>query len=160
MKPAIMVMGVSGAGKSTVGAALAAALGAAFLDGDDYHPQANVAHMAAGHPLTDDMRWPWLDRLAAAVQATRADRTVVFACSALKRSYRAHLRAAIPGLQVVYLDAPHALVADRLAQRRGHFMPTGLLESQFATLEIPEDCISVSIDQPLEQMIEALVGRL
>jgi carbohydrate kinase (thermoresistant glucokinase family) len=70
------------------------------------------------------------------------------------------LRAAIPGLQVVYLDAPHALVADRLAQRRGHFMPTGLLESQFATLEIPEDCISVSIDQPLEQMIEALVGRL
>lgn len=160
MKPAIMVMGVSGAGKSTVGAALAGALGAAFLDGDDYHPQTNVDHMAAGHPLTDDMRWPWLARLAAAVEDARTDGTVVFACSALKRSYRDHLRAAIPQLLVVYLDAPQALVADRLAQRRGHFMPTGLLDSQFAALEIPEGCISVSIDQPLDRMIGALVGRL
>ena len=160
MKPAIMVMGVSGAGKSTVGAALADGLGGAFLDGDDYHPQTNVDHMAAGHPLTDAMRWPWLDRLAAAVQEARTESTVVFACSALKRSYRAHLRAAIPGLQVVYLDAPQSLVADRMARRQGHFMPTGLLDSQFATLEVPADCVSVGIDQPLDQIVSALVGRL
>ncbi|WP_439154033.1 gluconokinase [Yoonia sp.] len=160
MKPAIMVMGVSGAGKSTVGAALATALGAVFLDGDDYHPQANVDHMAAGHPLTDAMRWPWLDRLGAAVQAARADHAVVFACSALKRSYREYLRAAIPGLRVAYLDAPQLLVADRLAQRRGHFMPANLLNSQFATLDAPRDCISVSIDQPITAIVQDLCGRL
>lgn len=160
MKPAIMVMGVSGAGKSTVGAALAVTLGAVFLDGDDFHPQSNVDHMAAGHPLTDAMRWPWLDRLAAAVQAARAENTVVFACSALKRSYRDHLRAAIPGLQVVYLDASQALVADRMARRQGHFMPKGLLDSQFAILEIPTRCITVAIDQPIDQMVCDLALRL
>lgn len=160
MNPAIMVMGVSGAGKSTVGRALAVALGAVFLDGDDYHPPENVAHMAAGHPLTDAMRWPWLDTLAAAVQRARTGGTVVFACSALKRSYRDHLRATIPGLQVVYLDAPRTLVADRLARRQGHFMPKALLDSQFAALEIPAHCISVGIDQPVAGIVESLVRRL
>ena len=160
MNPAIMVMGVSGAGKSTVGRALAVALGAVFLDGDDYHPPENVAHMAAGHPLTDAMRWPWLDTLAAAVQRARTGSPVVFACSALKRSYRDHLRAAIPGLQVVYLDAPRTLVADRLALRQGHFMPKALLDSQFAALEIPAHGISVGIDQPVAGIVESLVRRL
>lgn len=160
MTAAIMVMGVSGAGKSSVGAALADALGAAFLDGDDYHPQANVDHMAAGHPLTDAMRWPWLDQLAVAVQTARGGGPVVFACSALKRSYRDHLRAAIPGLRVVYLNAPQSLVGDRLAARQGHFMPTGLLDSQFATLEVPRECISVSIDQPIAGIVGDLVRQL
>ena len=118
-----MVMGVSGCGKSTLGAGLAKSIGGIFLDGDDYHPPANVAHMAAGHPLTDAMRWPWLDTLAQAVQAKRANHTIVFACSALKKSYRDHLRAAIPGLKIAYLDAPFHIVAARLAARQGHYMP-------------------------------------
>lgn len=160
MKPAIMVMGVSGAGKSSVGAALATTLGGVFLDGDDYHPQVNIDHMAAGHPLTDDMRWPWLDRLAAAVQRARQNDITVFACSALKRSYRDHLRAVIPDLQLVYLDAPQSLVADRLAQRKGHFMPKGLLDSQFATLDVPKNCIAISIDQPVAAIVDDIAARL
>ncbi len=91
MKAAIMVMGVSGSGKSTIGAALADAIGGIFLDGDDYHPQTNIDHMAAGKPLTDDMRWPWLDTLASAVQKARSDQVTVFACSALKKTYRERL---------------------------------------------------------------------
>src|SRR6056297_1242031 len=104
MHRAFMVMGVSGCGKSTVGAALAKAIGGRFLDGDDYHPQANVDHMASGQPLTDEMRWPWLELLAKAVNTSRKGRDTVFACSALRRSYRNFLRQRIPDLKVVYLD--------------------------------------------------------
>lgn len=160
MKPVFMIMGVSGCGKSSVGAGLAAALGGVFLDGDDYHPPENVAHMAAGQPLTDAMRWPWLDRLAAAVTERRAHDVTVFACSALKRSYRNHLRAAIGGLQIIYLDAPQSLVAARLAARKGHFMPPALLDSQFAALEVPERAIRVSIDQPVAGIVAAITGCL
>ena len=159
MYPAIMVMGVSGSGKSTVGAALADMLDGVFLDGDDYHPQGNVDHMAAGHPLTDAMRWPWLDQLAVAVNHARADRTTVFACSALKKSYRDRLRAAIPDLQVVYLDAPKKAIKARLALRKGHYMPPALLDSQYATLEVPKNpAKSVSVDQPLKDIMGALRG--
>lgn len=159
MHPAIMVMGVSGCGKSTVGAALAEMLGGVFLDGDDYHPQGNVDHMAAGRPLTDAMRWPWLDRLAVAVNDARADRITVFACSALKKSYRDRLRAAIPDLQVVYLDAPKEVVKARLGQRKGHYMPPDLLDSQYATLEVPQNpAKSVSVDQPIADILGALRG--
>jgi carbohydrate kinase (thermoresistant glucokinase family) len=157
MRKAIMVMGVSGCGKSTIGAELAQALGGVFLDGDDYHPECNVAHMAAGHPLTDAMRWPWLDRLAQAVNAQRQGQLVVFACSALKRSYRDYLRAAIPGLRIAYLDAPRDVVAARLAQRANHFMPPALLDSQFAALEVPEHPdATASIDQPVAAIVAAL----
>ena len=152
-----MIMGVSGCGKSTIGAGLADALGGVFLDGDDYHPAENIAHMAAGHPLTDEMRWPWLDLLAEAVNAARRDQVTVFACSALKHSYRAHLRDRIPDLSIAYLDAPRDVVASRLAARADHFMPPALLDSQFATLEVPQDAtMAVSIDQP----VEAIVAKL
>ncbi|MCK0096103.1 gluconokinase [Yoonia sp. F2084L] len=157
MHGAIMVMGVSGCGKSTVGAALAAALGGVFVDGDDYHPQTNVDHMAAGYPLTDDMRWPWLDELAVAVNVQRQRSVTVFACSALKKSYRDHLRTAIPDLKVAYLDAPYAVVAARLSQRQGHYMPASLLDNQFATLEVPQNATTTaSIDQPVAQIVAAL----
>ncbi|WP_108815619.1 gluconokinase [Loktanella sp. Alg231-35] len=157
MHAAIMVMGVSGCGKSTVGAGLADALGGVFLDGDDYHPQSNVAHMAAGRPLTDEMRWPWLDALSQAVDVSRRDTPTVFACSALRKSYRDHLHAAIPELKVMYLDAPRNVVAERVARRTDHYMPTSLLESQFATLEVPEHpTATASIDQPVADIITAL----
>ena len=156
-----MVMGVSGCGKSTVGAAFAQALGGRFLDGDDYHPQSNVDHMAAGHPLTDEMRWPWLELIAQAVNAAREPSDTVFACSALRRSYRNFLRQCIPQLQVIYLDAPPELVADRLAARTDHFMPPSLLENQFATLEVPANTFaSLRVDLNVPEMIAALERRL
>ena len=157
MHPAIMVMGVSGSGKSTIGAGLANSIGARFLDGDDYHPLQNRAQMAAGQPLTDAMRWPWLDALGQAVQAARQDGPVVFACSALRKSHRDHLRAAVPGLRIAYLDAPRDVVLARLAQRQGHFMPASLLDSQYATLETPQNpTIAVRIDQPVAAIIAAI----
>lgn len=157
MHAAIMVMGVSGCGKSTIGAGLASALGGNFLDGDDYHPQANVDRMASGQPLTDDMRWPWLDQLAAAVNDQRQTGVTVFACSALRQSYREYLRAAIPALKIAYLDAPYDVVSARLSQRTDHYMPASLLDSQFATLEVPQNPTkSVSIDQPIADIIATL----
>jgi gluconokinase len=133
--PVIMVMGVSGSGKTSLGKALAARLGLAFLDGDDFHPPANVAKMADGGPLTDEDRWPWLDRLgqAAAAQAGGA----VVACSALKRAYRDRLRLSCPRMLLVYIAGDPALIGRRLEGRRGHFMPKSLLASQFDALEPP-----------------------
>ncbi|MBQ2261288.1 MAG: gluconokinase [Loktanella sp.] len=157
MYPAIMVMGVSGCGKSTIGAGLADAIGGIFLDGDDFHPAENVAQMAAGQPLNDAMRWPWLDALGQAVQAARADQPVVFACSALKKSYRDHLRAAVPDLKIAYLEAPRDVVTARLAERQGHYMPPSLLDSQLATLEVPQNAAAmVRIDQQIPAIIAAL----
>ena len=152
-----MVMGVSGAGKSTVAAALAEKLGGVFMDGDDYHPPLNVAHMAAGHALTDDMRWPWLDALAGAVKQSRETQLTVFACSALKHSYRDYLRAAIPELRLAYLDAPYDVVSSRIHSRQDHYMPPSLLDSQFAALEVPQNPDAVaSIDQPIADIVSAL----
>lgn len=157
MHAAIMVMGVSGCGKSTIGAGLAEALGGAFLDGDDFHPQANVDHMAAGEPLTDQMRWPWLDRLAGAVNDQRQATVTVFACSALRQSYRDYLGAAILNLRIVYLDAPYEVVSAQLAKRTDHYMPQTLLDSQYATLEVPAKTdATVSIDQPVARIIATL----
>lgn len=156
-----MVMGVSGSGKSTVGKALAQQIGGAFLDGDDYHPQSNVDHMAQGQPLTDAMRWPWLDQLAQAVNVARQDTLTVFACSALRKSYRDYLRATIPGLRIIYLDAPQHIIAQRLNQRRDHFMPATMLESQYATLEPPENpTASVSVGQSIEKIVKTLTSIL
>lgn len=141
----LVVMGVSGSGKSTVGAALAAALGWPFLDADDYHPAANVAKMAAGTPLTDDDRAPWLDRLAATMHDILArGGHGVLACSALKAAYRERLARA-GDVRFVYLEGDAKTIAARLAGRKHEYMPSSLLASQFATLEPPTDALVVDV---------------
>lgn len=153
-----MVMGVSGVGKSAVGAAVAKALHLPFVDADDLHPAANRAKMAAGQPLTDEDRWPWLDLVAKALEAE-----AVLACSALKRRYRDHLRARIaPPLQIIHLTAPRALIAERLAARQGHFMPASLLDSQLATLEppSPEEALTIAVDRPLAEVVAKVLADL
>jgi carbohydrate kinase (thermoresistant glucokinase family) len=131
--PRVVVMGVSGCGKSTAGSLLAARLGVPFLDADTLHPAANIAKMAAGAPLTDDDRGPWLAAVAAELAAAPAG--VVVACSALRRRYRDVLRAGAPGTAFLHLAGTRALLADRMAARPGHFMPVSLLDTQLATLE-------------------------
>jgi carbohydrate kinase (thermoresistant glucokinase family) len=161
MRWAIVVMGVWGSGKSTVGEKLAQNLISVFLDGDDYHPQCNIDHMAKAQPLTDAMRWPWLDMPAQAVNTARQDAITVFACSALRKSYCDHLRAAIPELRVVFLDAPQYIIAVRLGTRHDHFMPAALLESQYATLELPQNPnVTVSVDQPISNIVKTLARLL
>jgi gluconokinase len=131
-------MGVAGSGKSTVGAAFARALGVDFVEGDEYHPAENVERMASGIPLTDDDRAGWLRSLSARIrEAKDAGTGLVMTCSALKRSYRDILRSEARDLQFIFLRAPRAVIAARLAGRRGHFMPPTLSESQLATLEEP-----------------------
>ena len=155
----VVVMGVSGSGKTTVGAALADALGLPFVDGDELHPAANVAKMAAGIPLDDADRAPWLD----AVGAVLAAGPVVVACSALKRAYRDRLRAAAPALELVFLDGSRELLASRLVARPGHFMPASLLDSQLATLERPspdERPVTVDIAAPVAEIVASLAERL
>jgi gluconokinase len=140
MPLAIVVMGVSGCGKSTVGTHLAQQIGATFLDADDFHPPANVRRMRAGVALTDAERTPWLDALAARLAAAGAtDEAVVLACSALKRRYRDALRRGAPALTLVHLTGSPALLAERISARPGHYMPPALLPSQLATLETPAD---------------------
>ena len=130
----VVVMGVSGSGKTTLGAALAQRLGADFVDADDLHSADNIAHMSSGKPLTDEMRWPWLDDCGAALLAQPR---VVLACSALRRVYRNYLREMVPGLHLVYPRISQSDVRARLQMRRGHFMPTALIKSQFSALEPP-----------------------
>jgi len=155
----VVVMGVSGSGKTTVGAALADAFGLRFVDGDALHPAANVAKMAAGIPLDDADRAPWLDAIGAVLAAG----PVVVACSALKRAYRDRLRAAAPRLQLVFLDGDPALLASRMTARPGHFMPASLLDSQLATLERPEPdehALTADIARPAEEIVTALAERM
>ena len=130
-------MGVSGAGKSLIGASLARALGLEFLEGDAYHPPENVARMSAGIPLNDDDRQAWLAAIATRLAAARADTGLVVSCSALKRRYRDVLRAGMADVQFVHLAGTRTLLEQRLAGRRGHFMPSSLLDSQLAILEPP-----------------------
>ncbi|MFP5068662.1 gluconokinase [Pseudonocardia nantongensis] len=132
--PLVVVMGVSGSGKSTVGAALATRLGVGFTDADDLHPAANVAKMHAGVPLTDDDRWPWLDAVGAEL-ARHAGTGLVVACSALRRSYRDRLRRHAPRTLFLHLAGDRAVLAGRMGHRQGHFMPLELLDSQLDTLE-------------------------
>jgi gluconokinase len=134
----VVVMGVSGAGKTTVAALLAAALGSRFQEGDDLHPPANVEKMHSGTPLTDTDRMPWLHRIAEEIDGWRArGRSGVLTCSALKRSYRDIIIGDRPGVRLVYLKGSRDLIRRRMAARRGHFMPAALLDSQFATLQEP-----------------------
>lgn len=135
----VVVMGVCGSGKTTVGRALAEAMGAAFIEGDDLHPASNRAKMSSGQPLDDADRWPWLDAIAAeARRLATGNRNVVVSCSALRRAYRDRLRAAGGNARFIHLTGTQDLLADRMAVRSGHFMPAGLLASQLATLEDPE----------------------
>ena len=157
----IVIMGVAGCGKSSVGAALSAATGLPYRDGDDLHPPANVDRMAAGQPLTDADRWPWLD-LVAAELATRAP--LMIGCSALKRAYRDRIRQEAGGpVLFVHLSGSRSVIAARMAARTDHFMPVALLDSQFAALEPPgadEAHLTVDIDQPLATIVARLCADL
>lgn len=150
--PAVVLMGVSGSGKSTVGALLAAQCAGTFLDGDDFHPPANVAKMRAGIPLDDADRAAWLAKLAGMIRTRPRDRPLFLACSALKHAYRNVLRAADPGhVRIVFLTASAELIRQRLIARHAqgdHFMPPALLASQLATLEEPHDALRVDASQP------------
>jgi gluconokinase len=153
-------MGVSGSGKSLIGALLARALGVAFVEGDTYHSPENVARMSAGMPLTDEDREAWLSAIAARLDAARAEPGLVVSCSALKRHYRDVLRAGRADVQFVHLDGPRALLEQRLAGRRGHFMPTSLLDSQLAILEPPapdEHAWVCDIGEPPDAIVARLV---
>jgi carbohydrate kinase (thermoresistant glucokinase family) len=156
-------MGVSGSGKSLIGAGLARALGVDFVEGDKYHSAENVERMSRGIPLTDDDRARWLRSLATRIREAKDNRSgLVISCSALKRSYRDVLRADAPELRFVFLKGGRELVAQRLAARKGHFMPPSLLESQFTTLEEPlpdEDAWVCDIGQSPQHLIAALVAR-
>jgi gluconokinase len=153
----VLVMGVSGSGKNTVGEPLAQRLGWKFIDGDDYHPPENVKKMAAGVPLQDEDRWPWLDRLNAVLR--REDNAVV-GCSALKEAYRRRLLAGIAEHEIVYLRGSFDLIRSRVEARQHRYMPASLLKSQFETLEPPAKAIEVDVAQPPEANVAAIVERI
>jgi len=161
---ALIVMGVSGSGKTTVGEKLAARIGWRYEDADHFHPASNVAKMSAGQPLTDEDRWPWLAAIAAEIdRASDAGEHIVIGCSALRRVYRDVLVHGRPDIRIVYLEGTQALIADRLGSRKGHFMPPGLLTSQFKTLEPPtpdEHAVTVSIDAPAEIIVDNILRQL
>ncbi|WP_338662867.1 gluconokinase [Pararoseomonas sp. SCSIO 73927] len=160
----VLVMGVSGAGKTTIARLLAERLGWAYLEGDDLHPAANVAKMASGTPLTDEDRWPWLRDIAAQIDGWLAEgRCGVVTCSALKRRYRDVLIGGRAGVRLVYLRGATDLLSPRIAARAGHFMPATLLESQFAALEPPtedEHPIVIVPDRPPEALVGSVVEAL
>ena len=164
MPCALVVMGVSGSGKSTIGEKLAQRLGWSYEDGDRFHPASNVAKMSAGQPLTDEDRWPWLQAIANEIdRICEAGEHAVIACSALKRPYRDILVHGRHDVRIIYLQGTQDLIASRLALRKGHFMPPGLLASQFGTLEPPdagENPVTVSIDAPIETIVDDIVRQL
>ena len=159
----LIVMGVSGCGKSTLAAALGERLGLAMVDGDDLHLNASVAKMRAGIALEDADRWPWLDRIGAYLAQAHAPGRVV-ACSALKRAYRDRIRAQAGEVCFVFLDGEFALIEQRMRQRPGHYMPAGLLDSQFRTLEPPQadetDVIRLPITEPVQDMVAQALAAL
>jgi gluconokinase len=158
------VMGVAGSGKSTIGSMLALRLDWEFADADSFHPAANVKKMSRGEPLTDADRAPWLAAIAAWMDELRREgRHGIVTCSALKRAYRRVLVGDRPDVRIVYLKGEQALIAARMAVRAGHFMPVGLLESQFRTLEEPgpdENPLVVPIDAPPQDMVDAIAAEL
>jgi len=151
----LVLMGVSGSGKTTVGKLLAEGLGWTFIDADDFHPQANIEKMRRGIPLTDDDRRPWLAALRSRIEAARANKeNVVLACSALKHAYQDYLEhAGADCVHYVYLKGSEAIIRDRLAKRTGHFMNPVLLHSQFETLEPPEHAVTVDVTPPAEEVV-------
>jgi len=162
-RTAIIVMGVSGAGKSTIGTRLAKALHSIYLEGDSFHPPRNVAKMHAGTPLTDEDRLPWLKAIAARIdEARKSGESLVVTCSALKRSYRDILADGHSDVGFVFLKGSKDLIAERLEHRKGHFMPPQLLDSQFAALQEPtadEPAIVVPVDATPDDIAESIVGK-
>jgi gluconokinase len=150
-------MGVSGAGKTTIGRSLAGELGWPFLDGDDFHPPQSVAKMAAGVALDDADRWPWLDSLN---QQLKQQESAVLACSALKESYRQRLTRGVGQFRFVYLHGSFELIAARLAQRRHRYMPAALLRSQFEALEPPAQAIAVDVAGEVRTSVAAIAAQL
>ncbi|OWF81101.1 gluconate kinase [Yersinia frederiksenii] len=161
----IIVMGVSGSGKTTVGEAVARRIHAKFIDGDDLHPRANIQKMGSGHPLNDEDRMPWLERLSdAAYSLNHKNETGIIVCSALKRCYRDRLREGNPEMVFLYLKGSFDVIMGRLKARSGHFMPTDLLKSQFEALEEPgaeePDVICVDIDADIDEVVARCVSAL
>ena len=161
---AILLMGVAGCGKSTIGAALSERLGWPFRDADSFHPAANVAKMSAGTPLTDEDRWPWLAAIGAWLDERRATgKPGIVSCSALKRIYRARLLDTRPDVRLVYLSGDQALIGARMRARKDHFMPPSLLTSQFATLEEPspdERAVVVSVAGTPDEIVTAVLAGI
>ncbi len=162
--PIIVLMGVSGCGKSTVGQALSQALGWPFRDADSFHPPSNVAKMSSGQPLTDADRKPWLEAIAAWIDARQAaGQPAIVSCSALKRRYREVIVGQRAGVHLVHLSGSFEVIAARMAARRHHFMPASLLESQFAALEPPgadERVLTVNVGQPPEALVREILAGL
>jgi len=158
----LIVMGVSGSGKTTIGTGLALALGWSYIEGDQFHPKANVEKMARGIPLTDEDRSAWLDELRAEIEKCLEERVpAVLACSALKHSYRERLRVD-ERVQFVFLNIPYERARERMSKREGHFMPVSLLDSQFETLQQPDgsDSINVDAQQSPDQIVKEVVARI
>lgn len=155
----IVVMGVSGCGKSSLGAALAERLGIPFFEGDALHPPANVEKMRSGSPLTDDDRWPWLTRVA---QSLSDHPAAIVSCSALKRSYRDHIREGAGEVNFIHLAGSRDSLAERMQARPGHYMPVSLLDSQLATLEAPgaDEAITIDIALPPDAALAAALDYL
>ena len=163
LSPRLIIMGVSGCGKSTVGERLGARTRIPFIEGDTLHPPRNVALMAAGTPLTDEDRAGWLDDIASRFGALEADAGLIISCSALKRKYRDRLRASCPDLRFIHLHGDRALLEQRLQYRTGHYMPPSLLTSQLQTLEPPssdEPAITLDIALPTEQLVAQIEQQL
>lgn len=162
--PAIVVMGVAGCGKSAVGTMLATALGAVFIEGDRLHPPENVARMASGEPLTDQLREGWLDAIGERIAASvKSGQGVVAACSALKRSYRERLTGFCPAIVFVYLEIDAATARRRVGNRKGHFMPASLVDSQFAILEPPasdERALTLDATRPIGELVAVSVRQI
>ena len=157
----VIVMGVSGVGKTTIGTRLAASLGWRFIDADDHHPPGNVAKMAGGAPLTDEDRWPWLDRLNALLRETETARaSAVLACSALRQTYRQRLTDGLRSVRIVFLHGDQALIAARLGSREHRYMPASLLASQLATLEPPLDAFIIDVAGTPERTLAAVRAAL
>ncbi len=161
---ALVVMGVSGSGKSTIADRLAERVKWTYEDGDRFHPASNVAKMSAGQPLTDEDRWPWLQAIADEIdRVCKAGERAVIACSALKRAYRDILVHGRDDVRIIYLEGTQDLIANRLSLRKGHFMPPGLLASQFKTLEPPDESenpVTVSIDASVDAIVDDIIRRL
>ncbi|WP_353071169.1 gluconokinase [Tunturiibacter gelidoferens] len=159
----VVLMGVSGSGKTTIGTLLAERLGAVFADGDNYHPLANREKMAAGHPLDDRDRQPWLEALNRLLRNWLAEgKSGVMACSALKARYRATLQAGMPkgAVSFVMLEASKEMLAARLAERKHEFMNPGLLDSQLATLEMPSDAVRIVNDRAPEEIVSQILAQI
>ncbi len=152
----IIVMGVSGSGKTTIGKKLGKALDLPFFDGDDFHPQANVAKMQRGEPLNDDDRLPWLERL---VQLIKDENGLILVCSALKKKYR-ELLGQGGKITWILLQGTQEQIQQRMNARKGHYMPPSLLQSQFDTLEVPEDAIKADISKNPEEIVSSLLNQI